>query len=316
MRFLAAIFVYVNFAISAAWAMKLPDEPLAWSEEAPLITQQLEEGFRFEKANALPLSERHYCAAARLGSPEGQYRLARVYLKGEGSDYRPQWAANLLNIAAQSGHERAQQLLAGASVNLNDSFPACMLTTQVELPAIGTPLPQIASAPLLDQPISFEVVQNFIQTLSPEKKKHALAIQRLAPRFNVDARLALAVARVESNLNATARSPKNAIGLMQLIPATAERFNVRDIEDPIQNIQGGLAYLRLLLNYFNNDVALAVAAYNAGENAVIRYKGIPPYAETQEYVRRIMSYYRSPVHAAPSALPSVTPRVRLRLVQG
>ena len=94
---------------------------------------------------------------------------------------------------------------------------------------------------------------------------------------------------VESNFDPNALSPKNAQGLMQLIPATAERFGVRDVWDPEQNLRGGMAYLRWLLGEFNGDVRLALAGYNAGEGAVREHGGIPPYPETQDYVTRIMS---------------------------
>ena len=86
------------------------------------------------------------------------------------------------------------------------------------------------------------------------------------------------------------------LGLMQLIPDTAERFNVNNAYNATQNIRGGLAYLRWLLAYFEGDVKLAVAAYNAGEGAVNRYKGVPPYAETRQYVKRVMQLYPHPKH--------------------
>lgn len=269
-------------------APPLAMEPPEWSEEPPLITRQLEEGYRFEKMQIAALAERHYCAAGRLGSIEGQYRLARIYLKGKGSDYKPQWATNLLSIAASNGHQKAQELLSRYSIS-GDSLPPCITTASAELPPLNT-----------DIAIPYEIVSSYIRSLPAYKQRHALTIQRLAPKYQIDARLALAVVRVESNFEADAKSPKNAVGLMQLIPETGLRFKVKDLNDPVQNIHGGLSYLRVLLNYFNGDVALALAAYNAGENAVIRHGGIPPYAETQEYVRRVMNYYRSPRHAVPN----------------
>ena len=93
----------------------------------------------------------------------------------------------------------------------------------------------------------------------------------------------------ESNFDPLAVSPKNAQGLMQLTPETAARFRVRRLTDPAQNIRGGMAYLRWLLAYFEGDLALVLAAYNAGERAVERYRGIPPYAETRLYVSRIIA---------------------------
>jgi soluble lytic murein transglycosylase-like protein len=108
--------------------------------------------------------------------------------------------------------------------------------------------------------------------------------------------LALAVIRAESNFNPTARSQKNAQGLMQLIPETSERFNVSRPFDPVQNVRGGLAYLRWLLAYFEGNVLLVAAAYNAGEGAVNRYGGIPPFAETRGYVKRIMQLFGKSEH--------------------
>ena len=91
-------------------------------------------------------------------------------------------------------------------------------------------------------------------------------------------------------------SPKNAQGLMQLIPETSARFNVKKPFDPVQNIRGGLAYLRWLLAYFRGDVTLVAAAYNAGEGTVERYRGVPPYAETRAYVQRIKRHFRKDEH--------------------
>jgi soluble lytic murein transglycosylase-like protein len=114
-------------------------------------------------------------------------------------------------------------------------------------------------------------------------------VDLVAPEYALAPQLVLAVMATESNFDPLAVSPKNAQGLMQLLPATAQRFQVRRITDPAQNIRGGMAYLRWLLAYFEGDLALALAAYNAGERAVERYRGVPPYAETRMYVRRIIA---------------------------
>jgi transglycosylase-like protein with SLT domain len=105
--------------------------------------------------------------------------------------------------------------------------------------------------------------------------------------YNVDLELVRAIIQVESDFDPLARSSKGALGLMQLMPATAARFGVGDPWNPRQNIFGGVQYLRFLLDMFGGDVALVAAAYNAGENAVIRYNGVPPYRETQGYVGRV-----------------------------
>jgi soluble lytic murein transglycosylase-like protein len=130
-------------------------------------------------------------------------------------------------------------------------------------------------------------------------------VRKLAPRYGLDPRLVMAVIQAESNFNPGARSPANALGLMQLIPATAARFGVRNRADPIQNLNGGMAYLRWLLSFFEGELPLALAGYNAGEGSVVKYLGIPPFPETQAYVRKILRNYGSRVH--PPIRPVVKP---------
>ncbi len=117
------------------------------------------------------------------------------------------------------------------------------------------------------------------------------AIRRHAERERVDPRLVKSVMLVESNFNPKALSPKGARGLMQLMPGTARRYGVQNSWDPHENIRGGTAYLSDLLGMFDGDIVRTLAAYNAGEGAVQRYRGVPPYPETQEYVRRAMLVY-------------------------
>jgi soluble lytic murein transglycosylase-like protein len=116
-------------------------------------------------------------------------------------------------------------------------------------------------------------------------------IREAAALYQIPEALVRAVIRVESNFDPRAVSHANARGLMQLIPATAERMLVTDPFDARQNVLGGTRYLRVLANLFNGNLQLTLAAYNAGENAVIRYKGIPPYEETQAYVSRVLEFY-------------------------
>src|SRR5574337_117329 len=117
-------------------------------------------------------------------------------------------------------------------------------------------------------------------------------IDALGAEYELDPALIRAVIQVESNFNRKAISPKGAQGLMQLMPATVWRFSVGDVYDPHENIGAGARYLRQLLDMFRGDLSLALAAYNAGENAVLRYKGVPPYAETRDYVTKVLSLYR------------------------
>jgi soluble lytic murein transglycosylase-like protein len=116
-------------------------------------------------------------------------------------------------------------------------------------------------------------------------------IREAARLYQIPEALVRAVIRVESNFDPRAVSRANAQGLMQLIPATAERMLVTDPFDARQNVLGGTRYLRVLANLFNGNLQLTLAAYNAGENAVIKYRGIPPYEETQMYVTKVMQFY-------------------------
>ena len=126
-----------------------------------------------------------------------------------------------------------------------------------------------------------------------ERARYAKPIQDAARATRLEPALIHAVISAESGYNPFARSRKGAAGLMQLMPETAKRYGVKNRLDPVQNISGGARYLRDLIRMFNNDLQLAVAAYNAGENAVVRAGNrIPPFQETMTYVPRVMSYYK------------------------
>lgn len=118
-------------------------------------------------------------------------------------------------------------------------------------------------------------------------------IQSASGRHALDADLIRAVIRAESNFNSAAKSNKGAMGLMQLMPDTARLHNVIDAYDPIDNIEGGVRHLKMLLGRYQGDLRLSLAAYNAGGQAVDRYGGIPPFVETKDYVRRVLQYYDS-----------------------
>jgi soluble lytic murein transglycosylase-like protein len=131
---------------------------------------------------------------------------------------------------------------------------------------------------------------------------------RAADRYGLPRHLVRSVMAAESGFQPLAVSPKGAIGLMQLMPGTAQRFGVTNIYDPAQNIEGGTRYLRFLLDSFNGDVSLVLAGYNAGENAVVNsgYR-IPRYRETQNYVRNISARYDSAKNKAASSRRSAAP---------
>ncbi|MBI1907495.1 MAG: lytic transglycosylase domain-containing protein [Rhodocyclales bacterium] len=260
-------------------------DPPVWTDEPPVLARLIEDGYRAESLRLQQMAALRYCSAARLGSVEAQYRLGRLYLIGHGNMRNPAFATALLALAARGGHARAQRLL--GSVRDSTILPACLFEGGApDLAGTGEVVPH-------------EVVNRFVRGLPPYKQRHAHLVQRLALRYAIDPRLALAIVRSESDFDPLARSPKNAQGLMQLMPETAERFGVRNILDPEQNVRGGLAYLRWLLDLYEGDVMLAAAAYNAGEGAVERYGGVPPYAETQAYVGRILAFYRTGRHQVP-----------------
>jgi soluble lytic murein transglycosylase-like protein len=129
------------------------------------------------------------------------------------------------------------------------------------------------------------------KSLNRRAKPYQASIAKYAKKYNVDADLVKAVIAAESCYNRNAVSPKNAQGLMQLIPATASRFGVSNSFNADQNIRGGTRYLSFLLKRYKGNLYKAVAGYNAGEGAVDKYKGIPPYRETQHYVRNVLQVY-------------------------
>jgi soluble lytic murein transglycosylase-like protein len=131
---------------------------------------------------------------------------------------------------------------------------------------------------------------------------YAPHIKAAASRYGVSEKVVAAVIRAESAFNPRAVSSKGARGLMQLMPQTASILGVRNSFDPAENIDGGVRHLRGLLDRFN-DLPLALAAYNAGEGAVNQYRGIPPYPETQGYVKKILGYLEAPEPAAPGPPP-------------
>lgn len=132
-----------------------------------------------------------------------------------------------------------------------------------------------------------------LKYLKQNKKKYAPTIEAMAAKYQLDPKLLHAMIYAESAYNPTAVSSAGAVGMMQLMPATAKRYGVTNRRDPLQNIEGGARYMKDLLKMFNANIKLAVAAYNAGEGAVKKYHNtIPPYPETQNYVKKVMALYR------------------------
>lgn len=223
-----------------------------------------------------------YCRAARQGHAPAQYALGWMLANGRGGQRDDSAARHLFTLAAAQGHRQAQTM--AAQLAAAPLAPPCLL-------------------PDLPPPPKFDLPPVAMWTPHPQV---ARLVGRLAPEFNVDPMLVLAIIAVESGFNARAVSPKQAQGLMQLIPETAQRFQVRDVFNEEQNVRGGLAYLRWLLAYFKGNVTLVTAAYNAGEKAVDRYGGVPPYPETRDYVKKISALYHQTVHPYQRDLLPVT----------
>lgn len=223
------------------------------------------------------------CRRARLGDAHSQYELAWVFTHARGEERRDDWAHYLFFAAAGNGHEDARKVL------LSVTWPQAAVPDCVRPSAVSSMGPTVA----LRAPPHIERL-----------------VRQLAPQFNVNPKLALAIIAVESNFNSAALSNKNAMGLMQLIPDTARRFGVRNAFDPQQNIRGGMGYLRWLLAYYQGDVRLVAAAYNAGEGSVDKHRGVPPYAETQEYVRRVVERFGNAPHAFDAQVARPSPQIQ------
>ena len=218
----------------------------------------------FVKSNEL------YCKAAARGDAEALVKLGIIYSVGRGVPENEGVAALLIGKAAELGNEHAKQLLEHVSRRTGSVLPAC-----------------------LTEPIAEAADES---TVPAARQDLALMVQRWAPAYSIDPALVMALIAAESGFNANAVSPKNAQGLMQLIPATALRFGVKNAYNPLENLKGGLAYLKWLMAYFKGEVALVLAAYNAGEETVERYRGIPPYKETRDYVKQITGVYKKATH--------------------
>lgn len=208
-----------------------------------------------------------YCSAAWDGSVDAQYQLGWLYANGRGLERNDQLAAGWFALAAAQGDSHATRMLARLDV-ADDEYPARCVRPNGE---------EVFRLPVGNSPNDIELTIRLVK--------------RLAPRYGLEPELVLALIEVESNFDPNAHSPKDAQGLMQLIPLTALRFGVEDIKHPLQNLHGGMAYLRWLLDHFKGDLTLALAGYNAGEGAVERYHGVPPYRETQRYVKLVFRSY-------------------------
>jgi soluble lytic murein transglycosylase-like protein len=269
------------------------EEIATFENEPPQIRALLERAVTYERSRNAREADWQaanlYCEASRLGSPEAEYRLGMLYAFGKGVPKNRALAASLFSLASSQGHYEAQKMLETIDYSTTD-LPPCVIEAVAPEKALAE-------------------IDVHIDNLPESKRWVVDLVGTLSDWYGIDPKLVLSIIRVESNFKTGALSHKSAQGLMQLIPATAERFNVKNAFDATQNIKGGIAYIRWLLSYFRGDVSLAVAAYNAGEGAVNRHKGIPPYQETRQYVRKVMALYGQTSHPYDDSLASPSPLV-------
>lgn len=197
-----------------------------------------------------------YCRAAQLGDAVAAYDLGFMYFNGRGLKTDLSLAMYWMRIAAKGGDGLAKRM----ALHYRDVTVKDDLNCRLEAPS---------------KPSSI-----------------ASLVKQISAPYGIDPRWVMAVIQVESGFDSNAISNKNAQGLMQLTLETAERFGVKDVLNPQQNIQGGVAYLHWLMQRFSNKIEWVTAAYNAGEASVERYQGIPPYQETQRYVRQVLAHYQ------------------------
>ena len=270
----AAWLVCASLLVSNSSAALQP--PTIDTTESPQVRALLsqawasESGWRIRQNRALAFLL--YRQAGQLGNAEGYFRSGQIQLSLGRSRAHQMLAACQFSAASQLGHHAALDALDTIARRIGlDTLTCAEYDNQINL---------------FQQ---FDLA-GYLTTLPPNRQRIVRLITRMAPSYGIEPKLALAIATVESNLDPWALSPKQAMGVMQLIPATAERFNVKKPFDAEQNIRGGLAYLRWLQQYYAGDTVRILAAYNAGEKAVDRYGGIPPYPETVLYVARVLGF--------------------------
>jgi len=276
--FKRALFAALLIAAGSARAEFSHQELETFDNEPPVVKDLLKRAVLLERGEQGDEGDwqaaKLYCAASRYGSAEAQFRLGMLYAVGKGVPANRDLAASLFATASMHGHYESQKMLETTELTLVDLPPCVLGAVDPEKAAVNT-----------------AELDSYIANLPKNKRWVLRLVDTIATWYKVDPKLVLSIISVESNFATSAKSNRQAQGLMQLIPDTAERFNVKNAFNASQNIKGGVAYLRWLLAYFQGDVSLAVAAYNAGEGTVNKYKGIPPFAETRQYVQKVRARY-------------------------
>jgi hypothetical protein len=269
---------------------QLPRPTMPPGERGPVVPAQVErwrlEAKALEYGDGVKRDEvaaaKLYCRASRYGDAEAQFSLGWMLTNARGIQRNDAEAAHMFAAAAEQGLEQAQNMLNTLGGTPLGDPPPCLRPPEAD-PVAVAPAPPVARGA---RSLSLWATMPLPTNAPPAIVNY---VKLLAPEYQLAPALVLAVMAQESNFDPLAESPKKAQGLMQLMPETGARFNIVRLRDPSQNIRGGMAYLRWLLAYFEGDVQLTLAAYNAGEKAVDRYLGVPPYAETRLYVRKIMA---------------------------
>ncbi len=256
----ASVLVAIVFG-QPFYAIAAQDAGQAAGRDTVALAQQYESGLSVPRdyGRALTL----YCEAARRGDPRAFYGIGWIYLNGRGVSRDDKIAAMWLRKAADRGIAQAAnllQLISRVSPAPAQDCPRVVATRRTP----GAVNPRNSAPPAIRD-----------------------VIDETAQHVGINTRLLHSVVLVESGFDPRAVSPKMAAGLMQLMPETAARFGVRDRFDPRENVHAGAKYLRSLLDRYNGNLTLALAAYNAGEKTIETYGGVPPYQETKAYVDAI-----------------------------
>lgn len=218
------------------------------------------------------------------------------------------FSSMIQNLLSSSGQSSAMQRAVQMNnyVNSLNSQWAPVEKTAQNMPKDGASFDKVLQASaktkfgdLLTNPatrVNAQLYTNTVKSTSQKadytsKSKIKDLISRVSQKHGVDEKLVNALVKQESGFNPNAKSKVGAMGLMQLMPATAKGLGVSNPMDPEQNVEGGVKYLKSMLNKYNGNIILALAAYNAGPGAVDKYDGVPPYKETQNYVRSILANY-------------------------
>lgn len=300
----------MNSRIAILASLSLLTAHAAWASDAnlapALINETAEQGdpvsqtalaVRYEHAEGVGRDFNKaiqlYCLAARAGFAEAQFKLGWMYANGRGVPRDDGVAAALFAMAAGQGHVYGARLLQYVRPQKDTQLPACLKPEAAPSITVITKDDVAPTKPAASLAQREHVPDGFG---SAEGGGIRGLLRRLAVEYGIDPSLAFAIVTVESGFDAKAVSRKNAQGLMQLMPDTAARFGVKRVFDPEDNARGGLAYLRWLLSFFRGNVPFAIAAYNAGERAVEKYRGIPPYVETRNYVKKVTTLYKHAVH--------------------